>query len=78
MLPWIALSPDMSPIENILSWVTERLDRHPSPGTMVDKVWHRLEAAWNELPVSVIQAKYDFITNQILAVLAARDGSCIY
>ncbi|GFU04699.1 hypothetical protein TNCV_4377471 [Trichonephila clavipes] len=31
----------------------------PSLDNTVDAVWHRLEAAWNEMPVSVIQAKSD-------------------
>ncbi|CAL1271284.1 unnamed protein product [Larinioides sclopetarius] len=35
--------------------------RHPSPANAVDEVWHRNEAAWNELPVSVIQAQFDSI-----------------
>lgn len=78
LLPWPARSPDLSPIENIWSWVAERLARHPSPANTVDEVWHRLEAAWNELPVSVVQAQFDSMPNRVRAVLAARGGSCFY
>ena len=78
LLPWPARSPDLSPIENIWSWVAERLGRHRSPATTIDEVWHRLEAAWNDLPVSVIQAQFDSMPNRVRAVLAARGGSCVY
>ncbi|GFW65936.1 hypothetical protein TNCV_587621 [Trichonephila clavipes] len=52
LLLWPAWSADLSFIENIWFWVAERLICHPSANT-VDKVCHRLEAAWNEFSVSV-------------------------
>ncbi|XP_055944568.1 uncharacterized protein LOC129975532 [Argiope bruennichi] len=67
---------DLSPIENIWSWVAERLAHHPSPTTTVDEVWNRHEAAWNELPVSVMQAQIHTTPYQVKVVLAARGGSC--
>lgn len=50
--------PDLSPIENIWLWIAERLDRHLSTLNTVDGVWHCLEASWDELPVSAIQAQF--------------------
>ncbi|GFX25996.1 hypothetical protein TNCV_2303771 [Trichonephila clavipes] len=47
---------DLSSIESIWSWVTERLACNSSSANMVDEVYHRFEAAGNELPVSVIHA----------------------
>ncbi|GFU67010.1 hypothetical protein TNCV_655491 [Trichonephila clavipes] len=58
-----ARSPDLSPIENIWSWVTDRIAPHPSPTKTVDEVWHRLKATWNELPLSVTQAQFDSMLN---------------
>ncbi|GFV98634.1 protein GVQW3 [Trichonephila clavipes] len=46
-LAWSVRSPA---IENIRSWVAERLTGHPSPSNTVAEVWHRFEAALNELP----------------------------
>ncbi|GFX54182.1 transposable element Tcb1 transposase [Trichonephila clavipes] len=55
-LPWPARSPDLSPIENVWSIVTERLARHHTPVTAVDQLWHRVEAAWAFVPVHAIQS----------------------
>ena len=58
-LPWTAGSLYLSPIDNVWSWVAQRLTSHSSSATAVNDVWHRLEAALNELPASVIQALID-------------------
>ncbi len=67
LLPWQVRSPDLSPIENIWLWVSERLGRHRSLATTIEEVWYRLEAAWNELPVSVIQVQFDSMLNRVQA-----------
>lgn len=41
-------------IENIFLWVSEIQARQQSPVDTVDEVWLRLEAAWNELTISII------------------------
>ncbi|GFT17552.1 hypothetical protein TNCV_4807891 [Trichonephila clavipes] len=41
LLPWLARSPDLSPIENVWSMVVERLVRHHTPVTTIDDLWHR-------------------------------------
>ncbi|GFS90892.1 hypothetical protein TNCV_3027461 [Trichonephila clavipes] len=51
---------------------------HPSSATMVDEVWHRLEAAWNEWSISVIQAQLGSMSNRVMAVLVARSDSCFF
>ncbi|GFU87885.1 transposable element Tcb1 transposase [Trichonephila clavipes] len=56
LLPWPARSPDLSPIENILSMVAERLARHHTPVTVVDELRHRAEAAWASVAVHAIQS----------------------
>ncbi|GFU15874.1 hypothetical protein TNCV_2368131 [Trichonephila clavipes] len=52
------ISPPPS-IENIWYWVFERMGCHRSPATIIDEMWQRFEAAWNDLPVFVIQAQFD-------------------
>ncbi|GFW82319.1 transposable element Tc1 transposase [Trichonephila clavipes] len=41
---------------------------------MVDEVWHRFEAAWNGLPIYVIQVQFDSMPYLVRATLAARGG----
>ncbi|GFX45376.1 hypothetical protein TNCV_1026361 [Trichonephila clavipes] len=48
LLLWTAQSPDLSPIENICFLVADKLARHPYQANTVDKLWQRLEVAWNE------------------------------
>ncbi|GFX42140.1 hypothetical protein TNCV_2135551 [Trichonephila clavipes] len=67
---WFVGSPNLSPIENILSWVAERLAYHSSPANTIDEVWHKLEVAWNELPFSVIQVQFDSMPNRVRTVFA--------
>ncbi|GFW17346.1 hypothetical protein TNCV_3905561 [Trichonephila clavipes] len=62
---------DLSLIKNIWSWVTERLARHPSPANIVEEVWQRLEATWNKLTISVIQAQFDCMPKRVKVILAA-------
>ncbi|GFV23760.1 hypothetical protein TNCV_959541 [Trichonephila clavipes] len=72
LLPWAARSLDFSRIEKIWSLVNERLDHHLSIFAAIDKAWNRLEAKWNDLPISVIQAQFGSIPNWIKTILAAR------
>ncbi|GFV83014.1 transposable element Tcb1 transposase [Trichonephila clavipes] len=45
LLPWPARSPDLSPIENMWSMVTQRLTQITSPAATPDQLWQRVEAA---------------------------------
>ena len=53
LLPWRTRSPYLSPTENIWLLVADRFARYPFRTNTVAEVYHRLEVAWNELPVSV-------------------------
>ncbi|GFV67980.1 hypothetical protein TNCV_1872621 [Trichonephila clavipes] len=44
LLPQPSWFPDLSPIENIWSWIAEKLIRHLSPTYTVHEEGHRLEA----------------------------------
>ena len=59
LLTWSAQFHNLSPIENICSWVPKRLARYLFQANTVDEVSHTLEAVRNELPFFVIQAQFD-------------------
>ncbi|GFY33603.1 transposable element Tcb1 transposase [Trichonephila clavipes] len=46
LLSWPARSPDLSPIENMLSMVAQRLTQITLPAATPDQLWQRVEAAW--------------------------------
>ncbi|GFV09415.1 transposable element Tcb1 transposase [Trichonephila clavipes] len=39
LLPWSACSPDLSPIENMLSMVAQRLTHVTPPDAILDQLW---------------------------------------
>ncbi|GFX88454.1 hypothetical protein TNCV_2279221 [Trichonephila clavipes] len=45
---------------------------------VVDEVLTRLEAEWNKLPISVIKAQFDSMTNCVRAYFAARRGGELF
>ncbi|GFW17099.1 transposable element Tcb1 transposase [Trichonephila clavipes] len=45
LLPWLARSPDLSPIENMWSLVVQRLTQITPPAATPDQLWQRVEAA---------------------------------
>ncbi|GFT32246.1 transposable element Tcb1 transposase [Trichonephila clavipes] len=45
LLPWPARSPDLSPIENMWSMVTQRLTQITPPAASPDQLWQRVEVA---------------------------------
>ncbi|GFV59869.1 transposable element Tcb1 transposase [Trichonephila clavipes] len=49
-LPWPALSPDLSPIENMWSRVAQRLTQITPPAATPDQLLQRVEAAWSAVP----------------------------
>ncbi|GFW73967.1 hypothetical protein TNCV_49561 [Trichonephila clavipes] len=58
--------------------VAERLAYHPSTSSAVDEVGHRLEVAWDEFSMSVIQTQFTCMSNRVRAVLVAKADSCFY
>ncbi|GFX99747.1 hypothetical protein TNCV_257861 [Trichonephila clavipes] len=71
---WRTWPPNLSPIENILSGVAEKLACHPFPANKVDEVGYRLEIASNELLIHVIQTQFDSMPNRVRVILASRSG----
>ncbi|GFW05837.1 transposable element Tcb1 transposase [Trichonephila clavipes] len=48
LLPWLARSPDLSPIENMWSMVAQRLTQITPPAAVTpDQLWQCVEAAWS-------------------------------
>ena len=44
LLPWLAYSPDMSPIDQVWDLVGKRLTRDPCTAASKDELWLRIQA----------------------------------
>ncbi|GFU59650.1 uncharacterized protein TNCV_3186201 [Trichonephila clavipes] len=56
----------------------ERLARHHTPVTTVDKVGYGVETAWLSVSVHALQSLFDSILKRISAVISARGGCFWY
>ncbi|GFT92102.1 transposable element Tcb1 transposase [Trichonephila clavipes] len=72
LLPWLAYSPDTSPIERVWDLVGRRLARDPRPAASNDELLVRIQAIWNSLPQADIQNLFDSMPRRIAALIAAR------
>ncbi|GFS81304.1 transposable element Tcb1 transposase [Trichonephila clavipes] len=70
LLPWPVHSPDLSPIENMLSMVAQRLTQITPPAATPDQFWQRVEAAWSAVPQEHIQSLFESMSRCVAAVIS--------
>ncbi|GFW17864.1 transposable element Tcb1 transposase [Trichonephila clavipes] len=74
LLPWQALSPDLSPIENMWSMVAQRLTQITPPAATPNKLWQRVEAALSAVPQEHIQSLFESIPRRVAVVISKNGG----
>ncbi|GFX85288.1 transposable element Tcb1 transposase [Trichonephila clavipes] len=74
LLPWLARSPDLTPIENTWSMVAQRLTQITLPAATPDQLWHRVEAAWSTVPQEHIQSLFELMPRRVAAVIPNNGG----
>ncbi|GFV87050.1 transposable element Tcb1 transposase [Trichonephila clavipes] len=74
LLLWSALSPDLSPIENMWSMVAQLLTLITPPVATPDHFWQRVEAAWSVVPQEHIQNLFESMPRRVTAVISNNGG----
>jgi len=78
VLPWPALSPDLSPIEHLWDNLDRRLRRrNPQPESLA-QVRAALLEEWNNIPQAEIQHLIASMRRRLTAVIDARGGHTRY
>ncbi|GFX53708.1 transposable element Tcb1 transposase [Trichonephila clavipes] len=74
LLYWLARSPDLSPIENMLSMVDQRLTLITPPAATPDRLWQCVEAAWSAVPQEHTQSLFESMSWRVAAVISNNGG----
>ncbi|GFV07353.1 transposable element Tcb1 transposase [Trichonephila clavipes] len=74
LFPWLARSPDLSPIENMWSMVAQRLTQITPPLATPDQLWQRMEAAWSVVPKEHIQSHFESMPRGVAALISNNGG----
>ncbi|GFW32361.1 transposable element Tcb1 transposase [Trichonephila clavipes] len=78
LLPWPARFPDLSPIENMWSIITQRLTQVTPPAATPDQLWQSVEAAWSSVPQEHIQSLLESMPRRVVAVISNNGGYSSY
>ncbi|GFV21265.1 transposable element Tcb1 transposase [Trichonephila clavipes] len=70
LLPRLARSPDLSPLESMGSVVAQRLAQITPPAATPNQLWQLLEAAWSSVPQEHIQSLFESIPRRVAAVIS--------
>ncbi|GFT67262.1 transposable element Tcb1 transposase [Trichonephila clavipes] len=74
LLPWLALSPDLSLIENMWSMVAQRVTQITPPAATPYQLWQRMEAAWSAVRQEHIQSLFESMTRRVAAAISNNSG----
>ncbi|GFV57731.1 transposable element Tcb1 transposase [Trichonephila clavipes] len=74
LLPWLACSTDLSPIESMWSMVAQRLTQITPPAAISDQLWKRVEAAWSAVPQEDIQSLFESMLRRVEVVISNNGG----
>ena len=72
VLPWPAQSPDLNPIEHLLSEVKRKLNKYENPPKGINELWERITEVWNGIALSTCQNLIASMPRRINDVIKAK------
>lgn len=78
VLPWPALSPDLSPIEHLWDELDRRVRRRQNPPETTAQLRTALLEEWNNIPQATIRALIASMRRRLRSVIDARGGHTRY
>jgi hypothetical protein len=69
VLEWPSNSPDMSPIENVWSYLKQKLEDFPTRPRNLDELWERIQSQWQQLPAEYLQSVALSMPNRVAEVI---------
>ena len=70
VLAWPAMSPDLSPIENLWNYVSRQVYKSTYP--TLDALWVAVQREWNAVPASLLADLYDSMPARCEAVIKSK------
>lgn len=78
VLDWPPQSPDLNLIKHLGFELKRRLNDYPTDPSSIGKLWDRVAATWNAIPVQTCTNLIDSMPRRVEAVLKARGGYTKY
>jgi len=78
VLPWPAMSPDLSPIEHLWDELGRRVRNSQNPPETLAQLRTALLREWNNIPQDFIRRLIDSMRRRCQAVINARGGHTRY
>ena len=77
VLPWPAVSPDLSPIEHVWDVIGRRLHALP-PARSEDELWQMVDREWAAIPQDTIRTLIESVPRRVAECIAAPGGPTTY
>ena len=72
VLPWLAQSPDLNPIEYLRQYLKMKPGEYSIPPKGMLELWERIEEEWKAIPDSVCRDLVESMPGRIAAVIKAK------
>jgi hypothetical protein len=72
VLPWLAQSPDLNPIEHLWDHIKRRLGEYEVEPKGILELWERVEEEWNKIDAEVCQNLIGSMPRRVVAVFKQR------